>query len=84
MLGEYERALAETLGDIGYMQGLALASLGREREAVAALRWRDRETSENRIRPYLTSLRARSKATARAALRPSRLRWANTTARPSL
>ena len=58
MLGEPERALAETLGDIGFMQGLALASLGREREAIAALRWRERETTENRIRPYLTSLRA--------------------------
>jgi DNA-binding winged helix-turn-helix (wHTH) protein/tetratricopeptide (TPR) repeat protein len=58
MLGEYKRALAETLGDIGYMQGLALVSLGREREAIAALRWRERETTETRIRPYLTSLRA--------------------------
>jgi DNA-binding winged helix-turn-helix (wHTH) protein/tetratricopeptide (TPR) repeat protein len=58
MIGEYEHALAETLGDIGYMQGLALASLGREREAIAALRWRERETTESRIRPYLTSLRA--------------------------
>jgi tetratricopeptide (TPR) repeat protein len=58
MKGNYERALAETLGDIGYMQGLALASLGREREAIAALRWRERETTENRIRAYLTSLRA--------------------------
>jgi tetratricopeptide (TPR) repeat protein len=58
MMGHYERALAETLGDIGYMQGLALASLGREREAIAALRWRERETVEGRIRPYLASLRA--------------------------
>jgi TolB-like protein len=58
MMGEYARALAETLGDIGYMQGLALASLGREREAIAALRWRERETTESRIRAYLASLRA--------------------------
>jgi TolB-like protein/Tfp pilus assembly protein PilF len=58
MKGEYERALAETFGDIGYMQGLALASLGREKEAVAALRWRERETTETRIRPFLASLRA--------------------------
>src|SRR4029453_2089608 len=58
MLGEYERALAEPLGDIGYMQGLALASLGREREAIAELRWRERETTEGRVRSYLTSLRA--------------------------
>jgi eukaryotic-like serine/threonine-protein kinase len=58
MKGEYERALSDTFGDIGYMQGLALASLGRERDAVAALRWRERETTESRIRPYLSSLRA--------------------------
>jgi TolB-like protein/tetratricopeptide (TPR) repeat protein len=58
MKGEYAKALAETFGDIGYMQGLALASQGREREAVAALRWRERETTETRIRPYLTSLLA--------------------------
>jgi len=58
MMGKYEDALAETLGDIGYMQGLALASLGRERDAIAALRWRERETTEGRIRPYLASLRA--------------------------
>lgn len=58
MLGDYDRALAETFGDIGYMQGLALASLGRERDAIAALRWRERETTDNRVRPYLTSLRA--------------------------
>jgi DNA-binding winged helix-turn-helix (wHTH) protein/tetratricopeptide (TPR) repeat protein len=58
MMGQYEHALAETLGDIGYMQGLALASLGRERDAIEALRWRERETTESRIRPYLTSLRA--------------------------
>lgn len=28
------------------------------REAVAALRWRERETTDTTIRPYLTSLRA--------------------------
>ena len=56
--GPVRHALAETLGDIGYMQGLALASLGRERDAIEALRWRERETTESRIRPYLTSLRA--------------------------
>jgi hypothetical protein len=31
--------------------------LGRDREAIAALRWRERETTEGRIRPYLRSLR---------------------------
>jgi eukaryotic-like serine/threonine-protein kinase len=58
MLREYERALGETYGDIGYMPGLALASLGRERDAVAALRWRERETRETSIRLLLASLRA--------------------------
>jgi len=58
MLGEFERALGETFGDIGYMPGLALASLGRETEAVAALRWRERETGETSVRLLLTSLRA--------------------------
>jgi len=58
MIGAYDSALSETFGDIGYMQGLALASLGREREAIAALEWRERETTESRIRPYLVSLRA--------------------------
>jgi TolB-like protein/tetratricopeptide (TPR) repeat protein len=58
MRGEYERALAETFGDIGYMQGLALASLGREQDAISALRWRERETIERGVRSYLASLRA--------------------------
>ncbi|BCS30915.1 hypothetical protein TBR22_A01160 [Luteitalea sp. TBR-22] len=58
MKGDPERALGETFGDIGYMPGLALASLGRDREAVAALRWRERETTDTRVRCYLVSLRA--------------------------
>jgi tetratricopeptide (TPR) repeat protein len=58
MRGEYERALAVTFGDIGYMQGLALASLGREHDAIAALRWREREAIESGVRSYLASLRA--------------------------
>lgn len=58
MQGEYEQALGETFGDIGYMPGLALASLGRDREAIAALQWRERETTDTRVRGYLVSLRA--------------------------
>ena len=58
MKGDYDKALGETFGDIGYMPGLALASAGREREAIAALRWRERESTDLRARPYLTSLRA--------------------------
>ncbi len=58
LLGDYEVALRETAGDIGYMSGLALASLGRESDAVAALRWRERDTRDNRARAFLVSLRA--------------------------
>jgi DNA-binding winged helix-turn-helix (wHTH) protein len=58
LLGEYEVALRETTGDIGYMSGLALASLGRESDAIAALRWRERDTRDNRARAFLVSLRA--------------------------
>jgi DNA-binding winged helix-turn-helix (wHTH) protein len=57
-LGEYDIALRETTGDIGYMSGLALASLGRESDAIAALRWRERDTRDNRARAFLISLRA--------------------------
>jgi DNA-binding winged helix-turn-helix (wHTH) protein len=58
LLGEYDVALRETTGDIGYMSGLALASLGREADALAALRWRERGTRDNRARAFLISLRA--------------------------
>jgi len=58
LLGDYEAALCETTGDIGYMAGLALTSLGRDEEAVAALRWRERDTRDNRARAFLVSLRA--------------------------
>ena len=40
------------------MSGLALASLGRESDAIAALRWRERDTRDNRARAFLISLRA--------------------------
>jgi DNA-binding winged helix-turn-helix (wHTH) protein len=58
LLGDYDVALRETTGDIGYMSGLALASLGRESDAIAALRWRERDTRDNRARAFLISLRA--------------------------
>ena len=58
LLGDYETALRETTGDIGYLPGLALASLGRDGDAVAALRWRERDTRDNRARAFLVSLRA--------------------------
>ena len=58
MKGEYELALSETYGDIGYMPGVALAALGRERDAIAALRWREREAADSRAGSYIASLRA--------------------------
>jgi DNA-binding winged helix-turn-helix (wHTH) protein len=58
LLGDYEGALQETTGDIGYMSGLALASMGREADAIAALQWRERDTRDNRARAFLVSLRA--------------------------
>jgi DNA-binding winged helix-turn-helix (wHTH) protein len=58
VLGDYENALRETAGDIGYMPGLALASLGRRADAIAALRWREHETRDNRARAFLISLHA--------------------------
>lgn len=58
MKGEYERALSETYGDIGYMPGVALAALGRDRDAIAALRWREREAGDSRAGSYIASLRA--------------------------
>jgi DNA-binding winged helix-turn-helix (wHTH) protein len=58
LLGEYEAALRETIGDIGYMPGLALASLGRTADAIAALRWHEPGLRDNRARAFVVSLRA--------------------------
>ena len=58
LLGDYEAALRETAGDIGYMAGVALSSIGRDADAIAALRWRERDTRDNRARAFLVSLRA--------------------------
>jgi tetratricopeptide (TPR) repeat protein len=58
LLGDHQGALQETTGDIGYMPGLALASMGRQADAIAALQWRERDTRDNRARAFLVSLRA--------------------------
>jgi DNA-binding winged helix-turn-helix (wHTH) protein len=58
LMGDYERALQDTTGDIGYMSGLALSSMGRQADAIAALQWRERDTRDNRARAFLVSLRA--------------------------
>jgi eukaryotic-like serine/threonine-protein kinase len=58
MLGEYQRVTDFTLGDIGYVEGVALAALGRPQEAVAILRSNEAAAREPRIRAYVGSLRA--------------------------
>ena len=58
MLGDYDGALAEYREtDIGYTRGLALAHLGRTREAIVALSERERVAS-GRVKPYIMSLGA--------------------------
>jgi DNA-binding winged helix-turn-helix (wHTH) protein len=58
LLHDNQGALQETAGDIGYISGLALASMGRPVDAIAALQWRERDTRDNRARAFLVSLRA--------------------------
>jgi len=57
-LGEYEKSLEETFGDIGYLPGLALASLGLTDEAIRSLREHEQSGSETRVHSYIFSLRA--------------------------
>jgi tetratricopeptide (TPR) repeat protein len=58
MKGEFERALEVPKTDIGYLAGVTLAALGREREAIEALRARERVGLEGIVRAYIVSLRA--------------------------
>jgi eukaryotic-like serine/threonine-protein kinase len=59
MLGQYERVLDHTYGDIGYVAGVALASLGRDDEAVSELRRAEQSIdAASLIRPYIASLRS--------------------------
>jgi eukaryotic-like serine/threonine-protein kinase len=59
MRGDYDRVLEHTFGDIGYVAGVALASLGRTEEAVAVLRRNEGRLANDQILgPYLASLRA--------------------------
>jgi eukaryotic-like serine/threonine-protein kinase len=58
MRGDYELVLEHTFGDVGYVEGLALASMGRETEAVAVLKRNEEALAADSIlRPYLASLR---------------------------
>lgn len=59
MQGRYEDALGEyNNADIGYLEALALAMLGREREAIALLAVREKAQRQTLVGPYLASLRA--------------------------
>ncbi|MGQ0816019.1 MAG: tetratricopeptide repeat protein [Gemmatimonadota bacterium] len=59
MQGRYEHALAEyNNADIGYVEALALAMLGRESEAIALLAAREHAQARTLVAPYLASLRA--------------------------
>jgi eukaryotic-like serine/threonine-protein kinase len=58
MRGDYEAALLEyNNADIGYMQGVALAMLGRREEAIALLAAREQERAGTALADYLGSLR---------------------------
>jgi TolB-like protein len=59
MSGDYRQALETSGGDFGYMNALALASLGRENEAVDLLRRHEQRPAQHAlVRSFLTSLRA--------------------------
>ncbi len=57
MMGSFEKASLFTVGDIGYIQGVSLAALGRTREAIDSLEQNERRTSRESIVCYLRSLR---------------------------
>jgi non-specific serine/threonine protein kinase len=60
MLGDYERALDFSFGDIGYIDALALTQLGRERQALELLRERAPSKAPHRVmqKVYVASLLA--------------------------
>lgn len=58
MCGQYESALRDPPGGIGYIRGLALASLGRTEEAAALLREREQAATSPMVATYLFALRA--------------------------
>ena len=57
MMGDHTRALTETFGDIGYLKGVALLSLGRQQESVEHLRAVEHAAKTDRVRTYLVTLR---------------------------
>jgi tetratricopeptide (TPR) repeat protein len=58
MLGEYGKALEHSSSDYGYGDGMILAMLGRQEEAIRALREYERTKPWRLGMLYLTSLRA--------------------------
>ena len=56
MLGDYEKALATSERDIGYMGPLCLIMLGRPEEAERRLRTRLGEITDEHLRSYIESL----------------------------
>jgi TolB-like protein/DNA-binding SARP family transcriptional activator len=58
MRGDYARVLEDTYGDIGYIEPLALATLGRTAEALALLRDRVASSRPGGVGPYIQSLLA--------------------------
>jgi tetratricopeptide (TPR) repeat protein len=58
MMGQASRALTDTFGDIGYLKGVALLSLGRPQEAIDHLRSAESAAKSDRVRLCLRALRA--------------------------
>jgi TolB-like protein/predicted Ser/Thr protein kinase len=57
-MGVYERTIEESPGDIGYIDAVALISLGREEEATERLRSRRGRSPHQAIEAYIASLQA--------------------------
>jgi hypothetical protein len=59
MAGDYRQALETSGSDFGYMNALALASLGRENEALDLLRHYEQRPAQHQLmRHFMASLRA--------------------------
>jgi TolB-like protein len=59
MMGKYEEAYAEGASELlGFLPSISLVAMGREEEALALLRDRERQTPDHRRIAYLGALRA--------------------------
>jgi serine/threonine-protein kinase len=69
MKGEYQRVIdTQPYGGIGYVSGISLVALGREREAIEKLRAFERGAIEGIVRVYIVSLRTLLEGDAAASL----------------